>query len=504
MDETRISSNLYYPLFPIPYSLMNRITAKLKEVWGYDELRSPQREIIECILQERDALIVMPTGGGKSLCFQIPALLTSGVTIIVSPLVALMENQVQELTEKGLPAGLLHSELPAAHRRQTLQALANSTLRLLYVSPETLLTPPVWTRLIEPSLKIDRLILDEAHCLVHWGETFRPTYRRLGAIRTALLQNRPVGTKIAIAAFTATADPLSQQIIKQVLQLQQPAEFILNPHRPNLHLTVKSIYTPRGRREQLAKFIQQYPQQSGLVYVRTRQTSEDLATWLAAKGDATAAYHAGLSPQARRRVEQGWLSGKLQYVVCTCAFGMGINKANVRWIAHFQPPVLLAEYIQEIGRAGRDGQPARALLLVCEPTGFLYPEDKQRHKFFTESVYRYYELAGALAKQLPASGEVSEIDRQFPQGAIGLSLLHSIGELVWETPFNYRRTMTGKPPNWQTLQAQQQSLFQQVETYIKSPGCRWAYLLTAFGCQPKDRNWRCGNCDRCQHYPKNS
>jgi ATP-dependent DNA helicase RecQ len=187
----------------------------------------------------------------------------------------------------------------------------------------------------------------------------------------------------------------------------------------------------------------------------------------------------------------------LQYVVCTCAFGMGINKANVRWIAHFQPPVLLAEYIQEIGRAGRDGKPAEALLLVCEPTGWLYPEDKQRHKFFTESVDKYYDLAGKLAKQLPASGDVCEIDRQYPQGTIGLSLLHSIGELVWETPFNYRRTVTGKPPNWQSLQAQQQSLFQQVETYIKYSGCRWEYLLTAFGCQPKDRSWRCGNCDKC-------
>ncbi len=476
---------------------MDRIQAKLNQVWGYDELRSPQAEIIQCILDERDALIVMPTGGGKSLCFQIPALLTDGVTIVVSPLVALMENQVQELTEKGLPAGLLHSELPAPQRKQTLEALERQQLRLLYVSPETLLTPPVWSRLSQPELKIDRLILDEAHCLVHWGETFRPTYRRLGAIRTALLQDRPPGTKIAIAAFTATADPRSQQTIARVLQLDNPAEFILNPHRQNLRLSVKSIYTPRGRREQLVKFIQQYPQQSGLIYVRTRQTSEDLATWLREKGDRTAAYHAGLSPQARRLVEQDWLSGKLQYVVCTCAFGMGINKANVRWIAHFQPPVLLAEYIQEIGRAGRDGKPAAALLLVCEPTGWLYPEDKQRHKFFTESVDRYYDVASDLAKQLPASGDVSEIDKKFPQGSIGLSLLHSIGELAWETPFHYRRKMTGQPPNWQALRSSQKLLFEQVETYIKYSGCRWEYLLTAFGCQPQDRSWRCGNCDNC-------
>ncbi|WP_310427838.1 RecQ family ATP-dependent DNA helicase [Chamaesiphon sp. VAR_48_metabat_135_sub] len=477
---------------------MDRIKAKLQEIWGYDELRSPQREIIECLLAHRDALIVMPTGGGKSLCFQLPALLSTGVTLVISPLVALMENQVQELTEKGVAAGLLHSEIPATKRKQTLQTLADRQLRLLYLSPETLLTPAVWSRLCDPELKIDRLILDEAHCLVHWGETFRPTYRRLGAIRATLLQYKPIGTTISIAAFTATADPLSQQTIKKVLQLEQPAEFILNPHRKNLRLSVKQIWTPRGRREQLTKFIDKYPRQSGLVYVRTRDTSEELADWLAKRGDATAAYHAGLSPQARRRVEGEWLSGKLQYVVCTCAFGMGINKANVRWIAHFHPPVLLAEYIQEIGRAGRDGKPAEALLLVCEQTGLLYPEDRQRSRFFTESIDQYYDLATTLAKQLPPTGDVREIERNFPQSSTALSLLHSVGELGWETPFHYRRSKTSKPPNWQSLQAQQQLLFRGVPTYIKYSGCRWEYLLTAFGCKPQVKDWRCGNCDFCR------
>jgi ATP-dependent DNA helicase RecQ len=476
---------------------MDRIKAKLKQIWGYDDLRSPQGEIIECLLDNRDALIIMPTGGGKSLCFQLPALLSTGVTLVVSPLVALMENQVQELTEKGLAAGLLHSEIPAAKRKQTLQALEQQQLKLLYLSPETLLTTPVWSRLCASELKIDRIILDEAHCLVHWGETFRPSYRRLGAIRATLTQHKPPGTKISIAAFTATADPLSQQTIKQVLQLDNPAEFILNPLRDNLKLSVNQIWTPRGRKAQLTKFIDRYPNQSGLVYVRTRDTSEELAAWLSARGDKTASYHAGLSPQARRRVEGEWLSGKLQYVVCTCAFGMGINKANVRWIVHFHPPVLLAEYIQEIGRAGRDGKPAEALLLVCEQTGLLYPEDRQRSKFFTESIDRYYDLATALAKQLPASGDVREIETKFPQSSIALSLLHSVNELVWETPFNYRRSSTGKAPDWRSIKAQQQSLFYAVPTYIKHSGCRWEYLLTAFGCKPKVQNWRCGNCDKC-------
>jgi ATP-dependent DNA helicase RecQ len=477
--------------------LMDRIQAKLQQIWGYDELRSPQREIIECLLDRRDALIVMPTGGGKSLCFQLPALLSSGLTLVISPLVALMENQVQELAEKGIAAGLLHSEIPSAKRKQTLQDLEHRRLQLLYLSPETLLTPAVWSRLCDRELKIDRLILDEAHCLVHWGETFRPTYRRLGAIRATLIQHKPFDTKISIAAFTATADPLSQQTIKRVLQLDKPAEFILNPHRQNLCLSVKQVWTPRGRKEQLTKFIDKYPQQSGLVYVRTRSTSEELAAWLSVRGDKTAAYHAGLSPQARRRVEGEWLSGKLQYVVCTCAFGMGINKANVRWIAHFQPPVLLAEYIQEIGRAGRDGKPAEALLLVCESTGLLYPEDRQRNKFFSESIDRYYKLATTLAKQLPASGEVTEIERKFPQSSIALSLLHGVDELVWDTPFNYRRSTTGKAPDWQLLKAQQQQLFSGVPNYIKYSGCRWEYLLTAFGCEPKFKDWQCGNCDRC-------
>jgi ATP-dependent DNA helicase RecQ len=444
---------------------MDRIRQTLKQIWGYDDFRSPQAEIVRCLLDNRDALIVMPTGGGKSLCFQLPALLSEGVTLVISPLVALMENQVRELTEKKLPAGLLHSELPATQRKQTLQKLANGELRLLYLSPETLLTQPVWEGLCAPELKIDRLILDEAHCLVQWGETFRPTYRRLGAIRAAISRSKSIPTKISIAAFTATADPVTQQTIERVLQLEHPAKFILDPHRANLHLSVTSVWTPRGRHQTLTNFIQQHQQRSGLVYVRTRQASEELATGLRATGDRTAAYHAGLSPQ-------------------------------VRWVVHFQPPVLLAEYIQEIGRAGRDGKPAAALLITCEPTGLLYPEDRQRHKFFTESIDRYYALATTLAKQIPPSGNITEIDRQFPQAAIALSLLHSIGELTWETPFDYHRKITDRVPNWQAVRSQQQLLDRQVATYITHRACRWAYLLTAFGCPPP-ANWRCGNCDRC-------
>jgi ATP-dependent DNA helicase RecQ len=241
----------------------NDVRTTFKNIWGYDDFRPPQGEIIRSLLEKRDALLVMPTGGGKSICFQLPALLQMGLTLVVSPLVALMENQVQELQERNLPAALLHSELSTHQRRQTLQALERQQLRLLYLSPETLLSPPVWERLCQPQLKLNGLILDEAHCLVQWGDTFRPAYRRLGAVRPTLLKYKPTGTKISIAAFTATADSSAQHTIRNALQLQQPDIFLISPYRHNLNLKVQTVWTPRGRRQKLLKFIQAKPQQTG-------------------------------------------------------------------------------------------------------------------------------------------------------------------------------------------------------------------------------------------------
>ena len=324
----------------------NHVRAAFQQIWGYEDFRPPQGEIIRTLLVQRDALVVMPTGAGKSICFQLPALLQTGLTLVVSPLVALMENQVQELLDRNLPAALWHSELPTHKRRVTLQLLERQQLRLLYLSPEALLSKAVWERLCQPQLHINGLILDEAHCLVQWGETFRPAYRRLGVVRPALLKSKPPGTRIAIAAFTATAAPAPAQIIQQVLQLQQPIIFRQNPYRQNLHLKVQTIWTPRGRRQQLLKFIQANPGQTGMVYVRSRRDSENLAQWLSQLGYATAAYHAGLSPDERRLIEANWLSGASVIVVCTSAFGMGINKPNVGWVVHFHAPALLSEYVQ--------------------------------------------------------------------------------------------------------------------------------------------------------------
>jgi ATP-dependent DNA helicase RecQ len=473
----------------------SHVRATFQKVWGYQDFRSPQGEIVHTLLAHQDALVVMPTGGGKSICFQLPALMRTGVTLVVSPLVALMENQVQDLQQRQLSAALLHSELPTHQRRQTLWSLERQRLRLLYLSPETLLSEAVWERLCQPNLKINGLILDEAHCLVQWGETFRPAYRRLGTVRAALLRSKPAGTQIGIAAFTATADPQAQQTIQQVLQLQNPQIFLLNPYRSNLHLAVQIAWTPKGRRQSLLRFIQAHPGQTGLIYVRTRRDSESLADWLDAKGYKTAAYHAGLSPEERRAIESAWIGDAIKFVVCTSAFGMGINKPNVRWVIHFHSPALLSEYVQEVGRAGRDGLPAEALTLVSEPTGWLDSEDQQRQRFFRDKVRSLQKKAQQLAHHLPVEGEVKEVSRQFKDAAIALAMLQSSGRLEWQDPFHYKICASASGQF-----CDQSKATQQMQQYLTTPQCRWQFLLQVFGFKADAKNLRCGHCDRClQH-----
>lgn len=482
---------------------LQRVRSALQQIWGYEDFRPPQGEIVQALLQGKDSLIIMPTGGGKSICFQLPALLQSGLTIVISPLVALMENQVQELRDLKLPAGLLHSQLPGWERKKTLSALEKQQLRLLYVSPETLLSPVLWKVLTQPQLTINGLILDEAHCLVQWGETFRPVYRRLGAVRPALLQGKPSGSKMGIAAFTATADPSSQQIIQQVLGLKSPQIFKLSPYRSNLNLRVERVWTPLCRKQKLLKFIKAQKYSSGLVYVRSRRDGETLSEWLQQQGYSTTAYHAGLSGEQRREIEQQWLNNQLPFVICTNAFGMGVNKSNVRWVVHFQPPLLLAEYVQEVGRAGRDGKTAQALTLVCEPTGLLYPDDRQRQTFFLNQLQTQVQTAEKLSAQLPLKGNLLQICQQYPQAEMAIALLQSAGEIIWDDPFHYRRKPNspqnswGSQNPWAQIQASQTALSKQMQAYFGVKSCRWQFLLTAFGFST-ETNWRCGHCDRCR------
>ncbi|NJL45290.1 MAG: ATP-dependent DNA helicase RecQ [Leptolyngbyaceae cyanobacterium SM2_3_12] len=470
-----------------------QVLEAFQRIWGYPDFRPPQGDIVQALLERRDVLVVLPTGGGKSVCFQLPALLQTGLTLVVSPLVALMENQVQELREKSLPAAALHSQMPSPLRRQTLQAIERQQLRLLYVSPETLLSPPVWERLCNPELKLNGLILDEAHCLVQWGETFRPAYRRLGAVRSALISHRINPDPIPIAAFTATADPQAQQILRDVLGLQSPKVIRLNPHRPNLNLEVKPVFSTGQRQAIVRRYLQRRSGQAGLIYVRTRRDSEALAQGLGQQY-RTAPYHAGLDGAQRRRVESDWMANRIQFVVCTSAFGMGVNKPDTRWVIHYQAPCTITEYVQEVGRAGRDGAMAEALTLVSERTGWLDPGDRQRARFFESQTQILQQKAQRLISQIPKTGDVREISQRFDHGAISLSWLHSVGQLEWLDPFRYK--LTAKPPSSSPLQV---SASQQMHRFLQGRHCRWQGLLIAFGFRTEaQRLGACGHCDNCR------
>jgi len=457
-----------------------KVQQTFQKIWGYKDLRQSQREVVASLLQGKDSLAIMATGGGKSICFQLPALLNEGLTLVISPLLALMEDQVRDLRSRNLPAAALHSNLSQIERREVLRNLPNT--RLLYVSPETLLSQPVWERLCDRQLKITGLMLDEAHCLVQWGDSFRPSYRRLGAVRSALMQHKPDHhPRISLAAFTATADRDTTAELKSCLQLDHPKIVRTSPYRPHLSLKVEIAWTPAGRKSRTLKFIRDRKGQSGLIYVRSRGDAEKLAAWLQDNSLATAAYHAGLPPQERRHIEQQWLNNQYPFVICTSAFGLGINKPDTRWVLHFHPPLTLSEYIQEIGRAGRDDKPAEALMLVSEPTGLLDDSDRQRVNFFLQQQQKLQQQAQLLLPQLPRRGNFMEVAKLHSDAAIALGLLHRAGNLVWLTPFEYE--IYNLPQQQQKLKQSVgvQSAVAQMQDYIRVKGDRWAFLLNNFG-----------------------
>ncbi len=425
----------------------------LKSIWGFDEFRGSQGSIIQALCDQNDALIVMPTGGGKSICFQVPGLVLPGLTIVISPLVALMENQVNALVSKGVPAALLHSQLDRSQRKKIAYAIETQRLKLLYLSPETLLSQGVMEKLLNPELTISSLILDEAHCLVQWGDTFRPVYQELGTVRDRLLATRPKGTNINIAAFTATANPVEQATIIRSLNLNNPIQFVEVPYRSNLVLKKQRVWTPRDRRQKLVKFIQSQKQTSGIVYVRTRNDSEELAKWLRSQTIRAASYHAGLVTSKKRDIEKDWMENRVSCVVATSAFGMGVDKPDVRWVVQYQPPLWLSEYVQEIGRAGRDGARAIGLTLVSERSGFLDPLDSTTWKHSIQSMHQKLKTRW------------STTDRRSSADTAHLELLKSIPKRS------------------------------EVEQYINHRGCRWNYIQNFFGNLNLIKP--CGHCDRC-------
>lgn len=323
----------------------------LKEVFGYESFRPLQQEIITNVLNKRDTLVVMPTGGGKSLCYQIPALLFNGITVVVSPLISLMKDQVEQLQEVGAGAVFLNSSLSYSEYQHNVARIMRDDAKLLYVAPETLLMQK--TLALLNSKTVDCLAIDEAHCISEWGHDFRPEYRQLAEIRSRF----PDAVSMAL---TATATPRVQDDIKTSLNFDASNEFIASFNRKNLFLEMTAKTNPML---QTVEFVEQFPDQSGIIYCSTRRQVDELAAILIGEGFSATPYHAGLSDEDRRRNQERFIRDDVQIIVATIAFGMGINKPNIRFIVHYDLPKNIESYYQQIGRAGRDGLHAHCLLL---------------------------------------------------------------------------------------------------------------------------------------------
>jgi ATP-dependent DNA helicase RecQ len=323
----------------------------LKSIFGYDDFRPLQQEIIENIMGRKDSLVIMPTGGGKSLCYQIPALMFEGLTIVVSPLISLMKDQVEQLSAQGVDAVVLNSTLSSEEYGQNISRIMRNEVRLLYLAPETLLMPRTLAMLA--SRQVDCIAIDEAHCISEWGHDFRPEYRQLVEVRKQF-------PNTVCVALTATATPQVQKDIQSCLDFESTNAFIASFNRKNLYLQIAPKSNPVY---QTIEFIRKFPNQPGIVYCLARKQVDELTATLIQAGFSTKPYHAGLSDNERRQNQEDFIRDNVQIMVATIAFGMGINKPNIRFVLHYDLPQNIESYYQQIGRAGRDGLRAHCLLL---------------------------------------------------------------------------------------------------------------------------------------------
>jgi ATP-dependent DNA helicase RecQ len=469
-----------------------------REAFGFDALRAGQEEAIAAVLDGRDTLVVMSTGSGKSAIYQIAGLLVPGATVVVSPLIALQRDQVEDLAERAAGgAAQLNSTVAASERQRALAELAEDALEFLFLAPEQLANPQVLDELAvaRPSL----LVVDEAHCISEWGHDFRPDYLRLGAAVEAL--GRPT-----ILALTATAAPPVRDEIADRLGMRDPLVLIRGFDRPNIRLEVQRFHGERSaeRKQRALEDRIAGSEPPGIVYVATRRQASELADRLCERGVRAAAYHAGMPGRERDKTQTRFMDGDVDVVSATTAFGMGIDKADVRWVHHAEISESLDAYYQEIGRAGRDGEPAEAVL-------FYRPEDVGLRRFFAGSgQVALDEIAQVLDAVEGFGGPMAPADLQDRTELSQTKLTTAVARLedagaVRVLPSGDIAPLPGAPSTPESVRAAAEaeekrrsfdrSRVDMVRGYAEADGCRRAYVLAYFGepFQPP-----CGHCDNCE------